>query len=974
MSQPSFYSGLSLVRSELNDGGLSLAATGSRPTILIVGPAAEGPTNFPQLVVEDGDVRRLYGEDTEMQKKVAEIVAQAGTEAYFIYVMRVGGIAPKIKLTGASGGSITLTPLHYDDREASARLKVLLTSHTVNGVEEQRIIIYDKEEEGYVWDSHSILEIIEKPFFVEETAIAFGDSGGNPIVHGIDSDGVFKPGEILPLLDLDSASSYSANTITANYVAAETADHYIWVDQNTSNTFQAEIIRQGNDGQTVPLVQKYVFMDRALESLTFKEFDYILPCGGYHLDAPNIAEYTANGLIAHHELQGAAQVHSSVDFTTLPTGTGPAQPATDLVLDSNNVLGWLWQTEFEGKKYYYMASKKGWDLFDAMTQTYKIGVDDQEVGTFLITDTQGAQIGVDLTLSHDIYDIIESTGTANIIFVEDAAIAITASTIVDDGAGNLTITVGTNGTTMADIQTYFDSVLQAELRTTLSNSNIVVSASFSGGPNGLNSVYDIAPPIVGFGTTALHGSGYVEVDIAFDRTYDPYEVKVVAGATDSIVETAGTNGQILTITFDATATGLTAIGALLNAGTISGGTGAFTLSNYASDAHTSPDASLAVLKIDGVVSAFTTGHELAYFNNYLDHEELTGEEIPAEVTALFEAALAAEFRECSFAHLMGSWCHKSSSTWKTIMTCMSFQGPTNVNAPVSIGKIPTYTSIAGKLAIDTASEGGKGILGYKFSAGAPAYRDQVLGSIASSSDGYAYGGLILTRGDNLPSGIEPYGIDDNDEATDVKGFGVDIGKYIVPCAMWLTHSNGYGQYMGDLTGIVTSMIGITPIGNEPIGPVNGSVSGVNATFASRYQARSIGKLAQAGYTTVVYNPIRGVYLNNMRTLAHRYSDYRKVSTIRAVNRVVQGVRNLAQDYIGLAYNSANVASLRTAINGYLRSEQTAGVHNGAVAQIAFSREDRMLGNITIRLTMVPPYAIESINVVTSLIADESNLQ
>jgi len=964
MSQPSFYSGLSLVRSELNDGGLSLAATGSRPTILIVGPASEGPTNFPQLVVEDGDVKRLYGQDTEMQKKVAEIIAQAGTEAYYIYVMRIGGIAPKIELESSAGGTITLTPLHYSDREASARLKVLLTSHTVNGVDEQRVIVYDIEEEGYVWDSHSILQIAEKPFLVEQTG-DFADSSGNPLVHGIGSDGVFHPGEILPLLDVDESGYEPSSSITSDYAIADFAKHYIWSDTQSTDTFIATIKRQGNDGQTIPLVQKYVFMDRALESLTFKEFDYILPCGGYHLDSPNIADSVSGGLIVHHELQGAQPVHSSVDFSSLPIGTGPSKPSADLSIDSNNVLGWLWQTEFEGEKYYYMSSKKGWDLFDAMTQTFTVEVPDQVV-SFSVTHASGTTT-FDLTLGPEWKDggATSIATTADPVSVLDA----NAPTYV---ANAISIEIGELGATLGDVINYVENLLEARVRTATGITTGTISVSHAA-----NSAH-LLEAITGsaqLGQTTLNGSASESIDIEFDRTLDPYEVHIVAGAGDSLVESTTSDGQVLTITFDA-ATNLSGLNTLFGTPTITGDTGAFTLSNAVSTGTpASADSSLAVAKIDGVLQgAFPVEAELDYTNNYLDHEELTGEEIPTEVTALFEAGLPGEFRECSFAHLMGSWCHKSSSTWKTIMTCMTFEGPATPNAAVTIGKIPTYTSIAGKLAIDTASEGGKGILGYKFSAGAPAYRAQVLGSIASSSDGYAYGGLILTKGDNLPSGIEPYGIDDSDEATDVKGFGVDIGKYIVPTAMWVTHSNAFDQYYGDLTGVVTGMIGITPIGNEPIGPVNGSVSGVRATFASTIQARSIGKLAQAGYTTVVYNPVRGVYLNNMRTLAHRYSDYRKVSTIRAVNRVVQGVRNLAQDYIGLAYNSANVASLRTAINGYLRSEQTAGIHNGAVAQIAFSREDRMLGNITIRLTMVPPYAIESINIITSLIADESNLQ
>ena len=236
--------------------------------------------------------------------------------------------------------------------------------------------------------------------------------------------------------------------------------------------------------------------------------------------------------------------------------------------------------------------------------------------------------------------------------------------------------------------------------------------------------------------------------------------------------------------------------------------------------------------------------------------------------------------------------------------------------------------------------------------------------------------MILTEGNNLPKGTEPYGIDDNDEAKDEKGFGIDIGKYIIPCAMWVTHRNNAGGYEGSLTGLVTAKIGLTPMGEEPIGIVNGRVSNIGGQLMKlKYPYMTIDRLSGAGYATLIYRPTRGgvTYINNIRTLAHRNSDYRKLSTIRSVNMVVQGIRDLAEDYIGLAYNSSNVASLRTAVNGYLRAQQAAGVHNGAVAQISFNQQDRILGNINIRLTMVPPFAIESITVTTSLVADQSSL-
>ena len=43
---------------------------------------------------------------------------------------------------------------------------------------------------------------------------------------------------------------------------------------------------------------------------------------------------------------------------------------------------------------------------------------------------------------------------------------------------------------------------------------------------------------------------------------------------------------------------------------------------------------------------------------------------------------------------------------------------------VNIGTAPVYTAISGKLAIDVVDDGGSGLIGYKFLAGAPCLQRQ----------------------------------------------------------------------------------------------------------------------------------------------------------------------------------------------------------------------------------------------------------
>lgn len=1010
-----YFEHLSTVTSNLLDGGLSLAAVGDRPSILIIGPAHSGLSESPQLIVEASDVKRLYGEDTEMERRAAEILAQAGDQAYYIYCMRIGGIAPVIKLEAASGGTIELTPSTYHDNQASERLQLILRSYEAipgSGVYEQRILIRDSVDEALIWDSHGIEDIIYRPFTISRSG-DFLDSQGDVYEHGFSDAQSYIVPDMVPIYE-EGTSGYVYTTADSNTLTTA---------QGNQESINITFTRAGNDGTNVPLVQKYVFMDKSLDGLNFKEFDYILPCGGYFIDAPNIADaYVLNSAgdkrVVHHEHPQASLYHipGSATAGLSPAGlygyvdwslalsdikstaqciTADEPRRVDLVSTqssgtdaaASNVLGWLWQTEYEQKKYYYFASGKGWERFNALEETITFSVDAQSFD-LEITDVSAGVHTFNLSLNNDLF----AGNVTSLAIALDNSALIGASTWA--GGATPTLTIGTLNATIADVQAFLENQLSAlvadSIGTNLPNAITITSSVVSA-----NLLEDAAlATITGVdfpGPVTLIETGTLEVGLTFDRTYDPYSITIEpsnGGGTVTISENASTNGAELTISFDDSIT-LTQLESALT-GSITNGTGAFTFDTPVvtggADAELNVAASAVSLSgANDVVTAASplTGVQtdlMLYSNNYYDHYELTGEEIPSAVETLFEAAEAGEFRECSFAHQLATFCHKSSSTWKTISTCMSFEEPMLQNGSIKVGDAPIYTSISGKLAIDNAYEGGTGLLGYKFVAGAPGYRDQILGSIASSSDGYAYGGLVMTSGDLLPDRVtEPYGIEDSDEDKDARGFAIDIGKYIVPCAMWVKHSNTYDNsgspYTGPITGVVTGKLGITPISNEPIGVVNGSLSGVRGVGlnASGYPYSTINKLAGNGYATVVYRPGRGTYINNLRTMAHRKSDYRKVSTVRAVNRVVQGVRNLAEDYIGLAYNSANVASLQTSINGYLRAEQSAGIHNGAIAQIAFNRADRLLGNIKIRITMVPPFAIESITVTTSLIADESNL-
>jgi hypothetical protein len=101
----------------------------------------------------------------------------------------------------------------------------------------------------------------------------------------------------------------------------------------------------------------------------------------------------------------------------------------------------------------------------------------------------------------------------------------------------------------------------------------------------------------------------------------------------------------------------------------------------------------------------------------------------------------------------------------------------------------------------------------------------------------------------------------------------------------------------------------------------------------------------------------------IRTAALPYSDYTRISTIRAANEILSQIRAFALPLLGRNYRNAK-DSLNTQITGYLRAAGQAGViqPSSGSARILQSREDEIAGRMRIVVTFTPPFALEQITV------------
>tara|TARA_A100001201_G_scaffold68195_1_gene63165 strand:+ start:1545 stop:4139 length:2595 start_codon:yes stop_codon:yes gene_type:complete len=368
---------------------------------------------------------------------------------------------------------------------------------------------------------------------------------------------------------------------------------------------------------------------------------------------------------------------------------------------------------------------------------------------------------------------------------------------------------------------------------------------------------------------------------------------------------------------------------------------------------------------------------------WLTHKELTGEEIPSKVWDKFKSnGSNSQLREVNFGHQLAQFCYYASTSYHMCLGFISFSKPDSFNKTDLanyMGALPEYQGWGGKLTDEAIKSVGEGILGNKFLSGSIGYRGNELKG-GSASQGYAFGGLICTKGLSLPN-KQPYGIAQGDEKKDANKFPVDIGRHIVVSASWpicsFSLSGTTIAARHSISSMLAAKVFVTPVNQEPFGEVNGSVRANVLLSDSEQQLVADGYAGDCRIARITMLDSAAIggnnYITNISTAAHWKDDYKRISTIRCVNRVVNGLRNLAKRYIGSSFSSAMITSLQSAINGYLKSEQDVGVHQGAVATLSYTRADRINGNLKITLKMVPPFALETITITTSVAADASEL-
>lgn len=276
------------------DGNLKQVGATSQPKILVLGSATGGITYDVFGVTSAGAMEKEFGAETDLAKGVHELLAQ---DANNIAVMRIGGKQGSFVFTDSATKTLTIVP---EARDNTILDQFALIIEAVDG--ENRILVWDIENEEWVYDSLEILTLNGDTISVVDTGIDLFTVGD-----------ITAPADAIALGDLVTGDFTVGGVATATSVAK--------VD--------------GTDGTSMSLVEKYAALSQAYFNLDYTDADMIVAKGVY-LDDQNKAD------------------GDTADFFK---GVPPAGSSID-------TLGYLWQYAYQGKVYSYFVDRS--DYFAAV--------------------------------------------------------------------------------------------------------------------------------------------------------------------------------------------------------------------------------------------------------------------------------------------------------------------------------------------------------------------------------------------------------------------------------------------------------------------------------------------------------------------------------------------------------------------------------------------------------------------------------
>jgi hypothetical protein len=318
------------------------------------------------------------------------------------------------------------------------------------------------------------------------------------------------------------------------------------------------------------------------------------------------------------------------------------------------------------------------------------------------------------------------------------------------------------------------------------------------------------------------------------------------------------------------------------------------------------------------------------------------------------ALTAADFHEVNFAYQLANFCYTQSRDNSEMTGVVGVLPPSSFglkDVSLWVGSLPTTAEDASSNVV--VSSNGTGLLGNKFMSGRITGGD-LTGHTIDGIDGLYNGGFIVTDTGWLD---DTQIKDDNDHL-------VDLGKYISMVAAYPILSNPSQTTSYTATGAPTygGFYSALPATSAP---TNKLLKSVRLPF--RISTAKLDLLAGQRYVTY-HAKTRGIVVSDAPTAARPDSDYQRLTTVRQVKAAVDAVRAAGEPFLGEGMSGAVLAALDTAIDSRLKSLVKQGILRRYQHQLTSTAQQRVLGQATLELKLVPAFELRQITIVVALAA------
>jgi hypothetical protein len=271
-----------------------------------------------------------------------------------------------------------------------------------------------------------------------------------------------------------------------------------------------------------------------------------------------------------------------------------------------------------------------------------------------------------------------------------------------------------------------------------------------------------------------------------------------------------------------------------------------------------------------------------------------------------------------------------------------------------VGKLPTTSQDDSGNTVISSGGNGTGLLGNKFMSGRIGVTSELTPYTVNGVAGLFNGGFIATDNGWL----------DGTQIEDANEHLIDIGKYLSVVGTYPILSNPSKTTSYSATGAPSYggfFSGLPP----QSAPTNKVLNSVRIPF--RLNTSKLDLLAGQRYVTFHTKP-QGIVVSDAPTAARPDSDYQRLSTVRQVKATIDAIRAIGEPFLGESMSNLQMAALDTAVDSTLKSLVKQGILVRYEHSVTATAAQRIQGQATVSLKLIPAFELRQITVVVALAA------